>query len=154
MPNPQSWHVFAAHHPPARRLSAWCPRELAAPTLRVGWAKGIARSCVDSGTTATSASGCGLTGSKIGSTGLTWRRELEWLEAGDRMRIQWTAEVVALRLAGHDKEVQREEERLVDPQALKALRGGAGESYRQSLQALLSEQPEGLTFRAGGAGSP
>ena len=34
----------------------------------------------------------------------------------------------------------------MDPQALKALRGGAGESYRQSLQAILSERSEGLTF--------
>jgi hypothetical protein len=42
--------------------------------------------------------------------------------------------------------VQREEERLVDPQALKALRGGLGESYRQSLQAILSAKPDGLTF--------
>jgi len=34
----------------------------------------------------------------------------------------------------------------VDPQALKAQRGGVGESYRQSLQAILSEKPDGLTF--------
>jgi hypothetical protein len=34
----------------------------------------------------------------------------------------------------------------VDPQALKALRGGLGESYRQSLQAILSEKADGLTF--------
>ena len=73
-------------------------------------------------------------------------QKLEWLEAGDLLRVQWTPDVVVLRLAGHDDEVQREEERLVDPQALKALRGGAGESYRQSLQAILSEKPEGLTF--------
>jgi hypothetical protein len=72
--------------------------------------------------------------------------KLEWREAGDLLRIQWTLDVVVLRLAGHDDEVQREEERLVDPQALKALRGGLGESYRQSLQAILSEKSEGLTF--------
>jgi len=42
--------------------------------------------------------------------------------------------------------MQREEERLVDPQALKSAARGAGESYRQSLQALLSEKSEGLTF--------
>src|SRR5207245_8446777 len=35
---------------------------------------------------------------------------------------------------------------LVDPEELKALRGGLGESYRQSLQALLSATSEGLTF--------
>ena len=73
-------------------------------------------------------------------------QKLEWLEAGDLLRVQWTSDVVVLRFAGHDDEVQREEERLVDPQALKALRGGAGESYRQSLQAILSERSEGLTF--------
>ena len=73
-------------------------------------------------------------------------QKLEWLEAGDLLRVQWTPEIVALRLAGHDDEVQREEERLVDPQALKALRGGVGESYRQSLQAILSEKADGLTF--------
>jgi len=32
------------------------------------------------------------------------------------------------------------------PQALKALRGGVGESYRQSLQAILAEKADGLTF--------
>jgi hypothetical protein len=73
-------------------------------------------------------------------------QKLEWLEAGDLLRIQWTPDVIVLRLAGHDDEVQREEERLVDPQALKALRGGLGESYRQSLQAILSEKADGLTF--------
>jgi hypothetical protein len=73
-------------------------------------------------------------------------RKLEWLEAGDLLHIQWTPDVVVLRFAGHDDEVQREEERLVDPQALKALRGGLGESYRQSLQAILSEKADGLTF--------
>lgn len=73
-------------------------------------------------------------------------RKLEWLEAGDLLRIQWAPDVVVLRLAGHDDEVQREEERLVDPQALKALRGVLGESYRQSLQAILSEKADGLTF--------
>ncbi len=73
-------------------------------------------------------------------------QKLEWLEAGNRLRVQWTPDVIVLRIDDHDDEVQREEERLVDPQALKALRGGVGESYRQSLQAILSEKPEGLTF--------
>ncbi len=45
-----------------------------------------------------------------------------------------------------DDSVQREESRLVDPEALKALRGGIGETYRQSIQAILSEKTEGLTF--------
>ena len=73
-------------------------------------------------------------------------RKLEWLEAGDLLRIQWTPDVIVLRTAGHDDEVQREEARLVDPQVLKALRGGLGENYRQSLQVMLSEKSEGLTF--------
>ena len=73
-------------------------------------------------------------------------RKLEWLEAGDLLRVVWTPDVVVLCMAGHDDEVQREETRLVDPQALKALRGGLGESYRQSLQAILSEKADGLTF--------
>ena len=51
-----------------------------------------------------------------------------------------------LHMVGHDDEVQREEMRLVDPQTLKTLRGGLGESYRQSLQAILLEKTEGLTF--------
>src|SRR5207248_9204938 len=66
--------------------------------------------------------------------------------AGDLLRVQWAPAVVVLRVAGHVDEVQREEERVVDPQVLKALRGGAGESYRLSLQAILSEKQEGLTF--------
>jgi hypothetical protein len=72
--------------------------------------------------------------------------KLEWLEAGDVLQGIWTSEVVVLRITGHDDEVQREESRLVDPQALKALRGGIGETYRQSIQAILSEETEGLTF--------
>ncbi len=72
--------------------------------------------------------------------------KLAWLEAGDVLHGQWTTDIVILRISGHDDEVQLEECRLVDPQALKALRGGIGESYRQSIQAILSEQTEGLTF--------
>jgi len=73
-------------------------------------------------------------------------QKLAWLEAGDVLQGQWTPEVVVLRITEHDDEVQREESRLVDPQALKALRGGIGETYRQSLQAILAEHVEGLTF--------
>jgi len=71
---------------------------------------------------------------------------LEWLEAGDLLRIDWLPESIVLRRAGHDDEIQREEMRLVDPVELRALRGGLGESYRQSLQAILSTAPGGLTF--------
>ncbi len=73
-------------------------------------------------------------------------RKLEWLEAGDVLHGMWTPDVVVLRITGHDDEVQREESRLVDPEALKALRGGIGETYRRSIQAILSEKTEGLTF--------
>ncbi len=72
--------------------------------------------------------------------------KLEWLEAGGLLHIEWTPGVVVLRIVGHDEEVQREESRLVDPQTLKTLRGGLGESYRQSIQIILSEKTEGLTF--------
>jgi hypothetical protein len=54
--------------------------------------------------------------------------------------------MVVLRLVGHDAEVQGEEARLVDIEALAGLRGGVGESYRRSLQAILMDAPEGLTF--------
>jgi len=73
-------------------------------------------------------------------------QQLAWLEAGDLLRIEWRPDVIFLRIVGHNDEVQREEMRLVDPQTLKALRGGLGESYRQSLQAILLEKAEGLTF--------
>ena len=72
--------------------------------------------------------------------------QLGWCEAGDLLRIEWTPDVMVLRLAGHDAEVQAEETRLVDIEALAALRGGPGESYRASLQAILEAAPEGLTF--------
>jgi len=72
--------------------------------------------------------------------------QLEWREAGDLLRVEWRPEVIVLCVTGHDDEVQREETRLVDPQTLKALRGGLGESYRQSLQAILLEKTAGLTF--------
>jgi hypothetical protein len=72
--------------------------------------------------------------------------QLEWLEAGDLLRIDWVLESIIMRRSGHDDEIQSEEMRLVDPEALKALRGGLGESYRQSLQAILTAAPDGLTF--------
>ena len=72
--------------------------------------------------------------------------KLEWLEAGDILRIEWTPDVVVLRITGHDEELQIEESRLVDLEELAALRGGLGESYRRSLQTILMGAPEGLTF--------
>jgi hypothetical protein len=73
-------------------------------------------------------------------------QKLEWREAGDVLHGTWTPGVVVLRVTGHDDEVQQEESRLVDPQALRTLRGGIGETYRQSIQAILSENIGGLTF--------
>jgi hypothetical protein len=43
--------------------------------------------------------------------------------------------------------VQGEETRLADAETLAALRGGLGESYRQSLAAILAGRPDGMTFR-------
>jgi hypothetical protein len=51
-----------------------------------------------------------------------------------------------LRSLDTDPEVQFEETRLVDAEALAALRGGLGESYRRSLLAILGEASAGLTF--------
>jgi hypothetical protein len=72
---------------------------------------------------------------------------LAWREAGERFEITWDAECLVLRPSGMDAEVQREETRLADAEALAALRGGLGESYRQSVVAILAEQPNGLSFR-------
>jgi hypothetical protein len=62
------------------------------------------------------------------------------------LRVEWAPDVAVLRIAGHDDEVQAEETRLVDADALGALRGGIGESYRRSLQAILAVAEDGLTF--------
>jgi hypothetical protein len=72
---------------------------------------------------------------------------LAWREAGERFEITWAAECLVLRPSGMDAEVQREETRLADAETLAALRGGLGESYRQSVVALLADQPQGLSFR-------
>lgn len=61
--------------------------------------------------------------------------------------ITWAAECLVLRPPGMDAEAQREETRLADVETLAALRGGLGESYRQSVVAILAEQPNGLAFR-------
>lgn len=72
--------------------------------------------------------------------------KLAWLDAGDIVRVEWAPDVMVMRITGHDEEVQNEESRLVDREELAALRGGLGESYRRSLQAILLEAPQGLTF--------
>lgn len=72
--------------------------------------------------------------------------KLGWLYAGDIIRVEWAPDVIVLRIIGHDEQVSSEEARLVDIEALATLRGGLGESYRRSLQAILQEAPEGLHF--------
>lgn len=72
---------------------------------------------------------------------------LMWCEAGQKLRVDWNTDGLVLRVVGEDADVQQEETRLVDLEALAALRGGLGETYRRSLFALLSDAPQGLTFR-------
>ena len=73
-------------------------------------------------------------------------RRLEWLSAGTLLRVEWAPDIIVIRKVGHDEEVEREEARLADLEALAELRGGLGESYRQSLQALLADNPDGMTL--------
>jgi hypothetical protein len=73
--------------------------------------------------------------------------KLMWCEAGQKLRVDWNMDEIIFRLVGEDVEVQQEETRLVDLEALAALRGGLGESYRRSLFTLLSSSPQGLTFQ-------
>lgn len=72
---------------------------------------------------------------------------LMWCEAGQKLRVDWNTDGLVLRIVGLDIEVQQEETRLVDLEALAALRGGLGESYRRSLFVILSDAPQGMTFR-------
>jgi len=71
---------------------------------------------------------------------------LMWLEAGTVLRIEWAPDVIVMEKVGQDEAVQNEEARLVDLETLATLRGGLGENYRRSLQAILAEAPEGLVF--------
>lgn len=71
---------------------------------------------------------------------------LMWLEAGTVLRIEWAPDIIVLQQVGQDEAIREEEARLVDLEALAATRGGLGEHYRRSLQAILAEAPEGLTF--------
>jgi len=72
--------------------------------------------------------------------------QLAWCSAGERIHIDWAADVIVLRTTGIDAQVQEEEARLADPDALRALRGGIGETYRESVVAILAEVSQGLTF--------
>lgn len=69
-----------------------------------------------------------------------------FLETGALLQIHWDAVGVLLQVQGIDERVNEEEARLADAAALAELRGGIGESYRQSLRALLEQRPEGMTF--------
>ncbi|HZU01851.1 MAG TPA: hypothetical protein VFA10_19425 [Ktedonobacteraceae bacterium] len=71
---------------------------------------------------------------------------LMWLEAGTILRIEWAPDIIVIRQMGLDEAVRDEEARLVDISALAALRGGLGEHYRRSLQAILAAAPNGMSF--------
>jgi hypothetical protein len=73
--------------------------------------------------------------------------KLAWCDAGQKLRVDWLTDGIVLHAAGMDTEVQLEEMRLVDGEALAALRGGLGESYRRSLLAIFAEASQGLSFK-------
>lgn len=75
------------------------------------------------------------------------REIVEWEEAGRELRITWSPEAVVVRRGGLDERVREEESRHVDPSALHELRLGRGESYRQTLAAVLREAGGGMSFR-------
>ncbi len=71
---------------------------------------------------------------------------LMWLDAGTVLRIEWAPDIIVIQKIRQDEAVRDEESRLVDLEALATMRGGLGENYRRSLQAILTAAPEGLTF--------
>jgi hypothetical protein len=73
-------------------------------------------------------------------------KRLMELYAGTILRIEWAPDMIVFQQIGQDEAVQEEEARLIDLEALAAMRGGLGESYRRSIQAILEEAPQGLTF--------
>lgn len=76
------------------------------------------------------------------------RETVEWEEAGRRLHLHWQPEALVIRFGDVDETIHEEEARHLDPQALQGLRMGRGESYRQSLVAILSVSPEGMSFQA------
>jgi hypothetical protein len=72
---------------------------------------------------------------------------VQWEEAGRKLLINWKPDGVVIRLGEVDCEVQSEELRHLDPEVLRELRLGKGESYRQSLVEILKEIQSGLSFR-------
>ncbi len=68
-------------------------------------------------------------------------------DPGDILRITWEPDIVTIRATGvNDDLVRREETRLIDVEALKDLRSYIGESYRHSMQQILTAAPAGLTW--------
>jgi hypothetical protein len=67
------------------------------------------------------------------------------LDAGTILRIKWDKSGILFTFEGVDEIINHEEARLADPEALAQLRRGLGESYRQSLRTILTEQVEGLS---------
>ena len=52
-----------------------------------------------------------------------------WLEAGRILRVDWTPDSIVFQMLGLDEDVRAEEARLIDVEALAAMRGGQGENY-------------------------
>jgi hypothetical protein len=73
--------------------------------------------------------------------------QLGWCPTGQKLHVDWAPERLVIRSVDVDTEVQKEERRLIDVEELAQLRGGLGESYRRSLQAILIEEPGGLLFK-------
>lgn len=71
---------------------------------------------------------------------------IQWCDAGQKLHIIWGPDALVFRPGEIDQNVQQEETRLVDLDALAQLRAGLSESYRQSLITILSEHASGLTF--------
>jgi hypothetical protein len=98
-------------------------------------------------------------GHDTGDQGLLWldrehhrffgdflRSLIEWDEAGRRLHVRWTPDALVITHGEVDLAAQDEERRLIDPEAIDELRRGLGESYRQSIAAILQERGP-LTFR-------
>ncbi len=73
--------------------------------------------------------------------------KIEWNAPGDVLRIEWVPDVLTIFFTTYNEQIQQEEARLIDQESLKGLRGGLGESYRDSVQRILSMAPEGLTLQ-------
>lgn len=70
----------------------------------------------------------------------------ELLDPGTTLQIEWEPSTLLIRRMNINEKVFSEETRLINLEELKALRGGIGESYRRSLQTILTKHPHGLTL--------